>query len=142
MTSSAPVSPLTSGRFIVRLLQRAPEIADVVAEHLDFVDGPFDEALHGETPNVLLLHMLLGDVLAFAVDTWHSDRRDVTASVLGVVDDALRDGDEYVENAVCVSFVEHVGALPGETPDFIASWPAGLLAERERQLEWYRNWRR
>ena len=137
-----PVAPVTTGRFVVQLLLRVPETADVVAEHLEFVDGPFDEVPHaGDAANVLLLHLLMGDVLAFAVETWHDGRRDVTARVLAVVDDALRDGDEYVVNAVCVSFVEHVGADPGETPEFIASWPAGLLAQRERSLEWHRNWR-
>lgn len=52
------------------------------------------------------------------------------------VGSALDDGDERVKNAVAVSFVEHVGAWPGETPEFIASWPASLLNERERQLNW------
>ncbi|HEX4058153.1 MAG TPA: hypothetical protein VHX87_07560 [Galbitalea sp.] len=42
-------------------------------------------------------------------------------------------GDEDVQNAVAVSFVEHLGVIPLETPAFIAQLPQPLLDELQRQ---------
>jgi hypothetical protein len=75
----------------------------------------------------------LADLLRFAVERFDSDERDVAERCLLLVDRALRKGDEYVQNAVAVSFVENVGAFPGETDGFIASWPQGLLNEKASQ---------
>ena len=114
--------PMTTGRFVSQLLVRVPEACDVVEEHLDDME------------RVVLLHLLMADLLRFAVANFHASRTDVTVRLLLHIDHALTEGDEYVRNAVDVSFVEHVGGSPGETSEVTASWPAGLLAERDQQL--------
>lgn len=52
--------------------------------------------------------------------------------IVAVAARGLRDGDEYVRNAVAVSFVEHFGAHPGETDEFLALWPPPFRAELGR----------
>jgi hypothetical protein len=76
---------------------------------------------------------------AVPADQRHRARPGATRSarvgprLLALVERALIEGDSDVENAVCLSFVEHVGVYNGETEDFIASWPAGLLTELRGQ---------
>ena len=56
--------------------------------------------------------------------------------LLGVMDAGLRDGDEYVVNAVAVSFVEDTPWWDEAMEPFITAWPPGLRAEAERQRRW------
>lgn len=49
----------------------------------------------------------------------------------------MREGDERVENAVAVSFVEDTPLWDESRHAFIERWPPALSAEAERQ----RNWR-
>jgi hypothetical protein len=107
---------VTSEEFVAALAASVPETSSLVAEHLDDNDG-------------LLLHLLLADLLRLAVGSWHNGDTELSSRLLSSIDWALHEGDEYVQNAVCVSFVEHVGAGEGETPEFIASWPEALTAE-------------
>src|SRR5262245_52642865 len=109
---------MTAQDFVHRLVVEVPETRQVVAEHL--------EDQYGE----LLLHLLMADLLRFAVAQYHAGQVDASARCLTMVDAALRQGDEYVENAVAVSFVENVGLGEGEIAGFIATWPQGLLQER------------
>jgi hypothetical protein len=112
--------PITQERFTLELLEAVPEARSTVDEHLaDYAE--------------LLLHLLMSDLLRLAVGTYHRDERDVTKRLLAFVDRALREGDDRVENAVCVSFIENAGAYEGETDAFLATWPAGLRDELERQ---------
>jgi hypothetical protein len=115
---------VTEASFVEQLLAEVPEAGEVVSEHLS------DQ--HGE----LLLHHLMADLLRFTVHAFHTRQSDVALRTLGFVDRALREGDEAVENAVAVSFIEHVGVGEGETPEFLAVWPRGLLAEKARQDAW------
>jgi hypothetical protein len=108
------------GEFVQQLDAHVPEAQAVVREH-------FED--YGE----LLLHLLMADLLRLATELFNSGEFEVEQRLLTFVDMALRRGDEAVENAVQASFVEHVGAFPEETPGFIATWPAGLRAEQERQ---------
>ena len=102
--------------FVKQLLASVPEIGSEVREHVDD---------YGE----LLLHLLMADLLRAAVRLFHAGELEVEQRLLRFIDLALRLGDAAVENAVPVSFVEHVGAFPEETPEFLASWPAGLRAQ-------------
>lgn len=102
------------------LIGRVPEVAPVVDEH--FADN--DE---------LLLHILMADVLRFTVEAYGKGDLRLSQRCLAFVELALLTGDDAVVNAVALSFVEHVGAFPGETPSFIASWPPALLQEKARQ---------
>jgi hypothetical protein len=53
--------------------------------------------------------------------------------LLGVFETGLREGDEAVENAVAVSFVEDTDWWDDSMRLFIARWPTGLAEEVERQ---------
>lgn len=117
-------SQVTASNFVERLLAAVPEIGPVVDEHLADYDGE------------LLLHLLLPDVLRFSTAAFGSGDRVTAARVLALVSAVFEKCDGYVNNAIAVSFVEHVGAFAEETPEFIASWPKPLLDERDRQLNW------
>jgi len=112
---------LGHGDFVVRLVERVPEVEVEVHDHLEYYDE-------------LLLHLLMPDLLEAAVRLFHEGELDVEQRLLWFIDLALRQGDAAVRNAVQASFVENVGAFPGETPEFISSWPAGLRADLDRTL--------
>ncbi|MBS45238.1 MAG: hypothetical protein CMH83_19130 [Nocardioides sp.] len=107
---------LTHGDFVGRLLESVPEVEPAVREHFDDNDE-------------LLLHLLMADLLRAAVRLFHAGELETEQRLIRFIDLALRHGDAAVENAVRVSFVEHAGAFPEETPKFLASWPPGLRAE-------------
>jgi len=111
---------LTGGQLVVGLVVAVPEASGVIADHLDDYDA-------------LLLHLLAADLLRFTVAAWDNGDRALASRSLAFVDLALREGDEQVVNALCVSFIENVGAGVGETPAFIESWPHALAAELASQ---------
>jgi hypothetical protein len=111
---------LSRAQFPELLVGSVPEIAPVVQEH--FADN--DE---------LLLHILMADVLRFTVAAYGRGDLLLSHRCLAFIEQALLSGDAAIINAVEVSFVEGVGAFPGETPSFIASWPPALLREKTRQ---------
>lgn len=106
--------------FVQELLEVVPQAEPTVAEHLDDQDGE------------LLLHLLLSDLLRLTVAAFHGSDRDVCERLLGLMARGLGEGDEYVSNAVAVSFVEGFGAGPGETDDLLALWPPVLRGELGR----------
>lgn len=112
--------PITRATFAQDLLAAVPIAQATVDEHLRDNDE-------------LLLHLLMADLLRLTVSAHQRNDHDTVQSLLAFVDRALREGDEDVENAVCVSFIEHIGAGAGESEEFIASWPAGLRDEAARQ---------
>ncbi|PZS15651.1 MAG: hypothetical protein DLM57_12235 [Pseudonocardiales bacterium] len=95
-------------QFAELLRERVPEAEPLLSENLD-IDGK------------MLLHLLMADLLRLAVEQFHANNGELAARLLDLVDQALRAGDTYVENAVAVSFVEHAGAFKGETLEFLAS---------------------
>ena len=111
--------PLDPRTFLDRLLTRVPEAGPVVREHVEDHDG-------------LLIHLLMPDLLRLATRLFHSGDLEAEHRLLDVVDEALVHGDEALGDAVLVSFVEGVGAWPGETPDFVATWPEALQAAARR----------
>lgn len=107
------------GTFLEQLLAAVPEVGPEVREHLDD---------NGE----LLLHVLMPDLLRTATRLFHAGESEVEGRLLAFIDLALRCGDDACRNAVQVSFVEHAGAFPEETAEFLASWPSALKAELRR----------
>jgi hypothetical protein len=97
----AAADVLTQGKFVEELLMSVPEVEPEVREHLDDYDGE------------LLLHLLMADLLRAAVRFFQAGEFEVEQRLVEFIDLALRQGDARVENAVQVSFVEHVGAFPG-----------------------------
>ena len=114
---------MTVDDFLSALAREVPETQGVVAEHME----EFDE---------LILHLLVADLRRYGFDEFDSGRRDVLARLLNVIDRALLDGAEDVNNAMAVSFVEDTGWWIPETQPFIEVWPSGLRAEVERQRSW------
>jgi hypothetical protein len=111
---------LIAGGLVDELLAAAPQVAVLASENRDLNDGR------------VLLHLLLPDVLRLTVAAFHAGDVVLATRILTVAAHGLRDGDEYVRNAVAVSFVEHFGAHPGESDELLALWPPLLRAELGR----------
>ncbi len=90
---------MTEADFVRSLAHEAPEVRDLVAEHLRDQSGE------------LLLHLLVADVRRAAVDAFQRGDGDLLRRLLDLLDRALREGDERVENAAAVSFVEDSGVM-------------------------------
>ena len=115
---------LTPEDFVEGLVQDVPEVRPIVEEH--FSD-------HGE----LLLHLLTARVRDRAISAFDQGDQDLAGRIVIVFDAGLRQGDDRVENAVSVSFVEDTPLWDSARSEFISSWPRALKDEAERQ----RNWR-
>jgi hypothetical protein len=113
---------MTEDDFVSAVRREVPEAGQVVSEHV---------ADNGD----VLIHLLTADLRRFAVHAFESGQADVLVRLLHVVERGLLDGSDLVQNAVAVSFVEDTGWWDSRTAAFIASWPAGLQAEAERQRD-------
>lgn len=116
--------PTSAEDFLDELRRNAPESQEVVADHLAFNEG-------------LLLHMLVADLRRLAIAMFERGESGSLDRLLSVLDRSLLEGDDSLENAVAVSFVEDTGWWDPAMSAFMNAWPAGLAAEAERQ----RNWR-
>ena len=112
---------MTEADFVRSLADEAPEVRGLVDEHLRDQSGE------------LLLHLLVADVRRAAVDAFQQGDGDLLRRLLDLLDRSLREGDERVENAVAVSFVEDAGWWDPAMRPFIDAWPAALRAEAQRQ---------
>ncbi len=101
---------MTADDFLAALAIEVPETQQVVKDHLKD-NGP------------LLLHLLTADLRRFAIDAFASGHRDVLGRLLALIDRALRDGVDDVNNAVAVSFVEDTGWWDPAMRPFIEAWP-------------------
>lgn len=111
---------LTASEFVTSLTAEVPETTDTINEHLADQEGE------------LLLHLLTGDLRLLAIDWFRTGRTDALERLLSVLERGLRKGDEYVENAVAVSFVEDLGWWEPELRPFIETLPGELANEIER----------
>ena len=80
----------------------------------------------------LLLHPLLGDLLRITVSTFAAGEVGVAGRLLAYTDWCFREGDDYVSNAVAVSFIEDFGAAPSESDALLKRWPSTLQTELGR----------
>jgi hypothetical protein len=115
--------PISYDDVIDNLLERLPEFRTEVEEHVQFNDG-------------LLPHVLFGDLTRFVFRAREQGRDDVVQRALAFLDEALRHGDEQVDNLVSVSFVENVGPWDPAQVAFIDEWPRALREEAVRQRDW------
>ena len=118
---------ITAARFVSRLTSAVPESLATLREHLADQEGE------------LLLHVLMGDLLRLALIWFREGRTDALTRLLAVLEAGLREGDEYVSNAVAVSFVEDIGWWEAGMRPFITTLPGELAKEVERQRQWYRQ---
>lgn len=103
-----------------------PEFGAAIDEHI----AAFDEVFP---------HLLFGEMTRFVLDARERGEDDLVQRALVFLDDALRDGDDMVENLVEVSFVENVGPWDPDQAQFIASWPDALRLRAEQQRDWWLN---
>ncbi|HEX7167067.1 MAG TPA: hypothetical protein VF230_08810 [Acidimicrobiales bacterium] len=114
--------PIGPSEFVQRLVERVPEVRPILNEHL--LDN--DE---------LLLHVFVARVRDLAIDAFDSDRRGLAHRIVETFELGLHDGNEAVENAVAVSFVEDTPWWDPDRAEFIETWPTGLRNEAERQSQ-------
>lgn len=112
---------MTQGQFVVDLIRSLPDAAPLVAVHLDDQDGE------------LLLHLLVADLRRLVLAAREQHSQEVVAGTLNCLERAMTTGDEYVKNAVAVSFVEDIQPWHPSMQGFVDSWPPGLAAEAMRQ---------
>lgn len=113
---------ITAEQVVPMLTNRVPEFQAAVDEHLAYYEE-------------LLDHVLFGDLTRFVLAAHDRGDASLVARTLRFLDEALADGDEYVENLVAVSFVGIVGPWDHDRAAFIDSWPAGLRSEAHRQRD-------
>ncbi|MGH3728658.1 MAG: DUF7674 family protein [Micromonosporaceae bacterium] len=114
---------MTPGDFVARLPIEVPEAEYVLAEH---------RADYGD----VLPHLLTSDLLRLAIELFERGHNEPVGRLLGFIDHALREGDEALQNAIAVSFVEDACWDDPASEPFIAIWPQGLQTEVERQRSW------
>ena len=111
--------PLTAHEFVRRLAEAAPEVEGMLSEHL------------ADNDREVLLHPFVAAVRDYAIQHFEAGDRDVSARLVRVFEVGLVDGDDSVQNAVSVSFVEDTPWWAAERAEFIAWWPDRLRAEAE-----------
>ena len=103
------------------LLAACPETQPIVDEHL----ADFEEDT--------LLHLLIADVRRFAIASFEAGDAGVLRRCLAAVGTGMSDGDDYVQNAIGVSFVEDTPLWDTKVEPYIATWPQPLQIEAARQ---------
>jgi hypothetical protein len=115
---------VTPDEFASKLTRTGPEVRTIVEAHVQEYE-------------CLLLHVLVADLLRFCIRAFDGGRREELGRCLTVMSEGLIDGDEAVENAVAVSFVEDAEWWDPAKGPFMATWPLALRTEAERQRRWY-----
>jgi hypothetical protein len=114
---------VASADFVSRARSTDPRIAAVVDEHLT------------ENDDELLVHLLIADFrrqAQAAHDTHDFALRD---TLLALLDWGIAEGDEALDNAISISFVEDSGWWEPEMDEYLATWPPALTAELQRQRD-------
>ncbi len=106
--------------FVRKLLDACPGAAGYFDEHLEEFEGE------------VLLHLLVADTLRYALDLFDGGDLETLERCLDVVAEGLESGDEYVANAISVSFVEDTPWWDTAREPFMARWPSALRDEAER----------
>ncbi len=115
---------MTKDEFVARLVAACPETRLILDEHL------------ADFENEILLHLLIADVRRFAIAAFEDGDIDVLRRCLDAVGTGMSDGDDYVQNAIGVSFVEDTPLWDATMGPYIATWPVPLKDEAERQRKW------
>jgi len=113
---------MTPTDFVSQVRAADPRLSAIVDEHL----ADNDE---------LLLHLLVADLRRQAEAANESRDFGLRDGVLALMDSALANGDEALNNAVAVSFVEDSGWWEPGKADYLACWPEALTLELNRQRD-------
>jgi hypothetical protein len=112
---------VTYADFLPGLADDVPVLGPIVREHLEDNEGE------------LLPHLLLSDVRQWCVEHVATDPATVQQVVDGL-EGAVASGDEAIENAVAVSFVEDLMADGASGEAVLALVPPRMRA----MIEWFR----
>ncbi len=74
--------------------------------------------------------------LSFAIAAFERSETEVVECCLEVVTSALTEGNDYLPNAIAVSFIEDTGLWGPAMAGFIGSWPASMRMEAVHQRQW------
>lgn len=111
---------MTPDDFVEQLKRDVPEVQPLILEHLDDNDE-------------ILLHLLTADLRRHAMEAFDAGRSPELFRLLAVLNAALIEGADDVQNAIAVSFVEDTGWWDPAMQPFIESWPPDLRREADRQ---------
>jgi hypothetical protein len=113
---------MDSRTFVARAEAIGPRVGSVVRKHLEESEGE------------PLLHVLMASLRRWAISSFYNleDETDLIP-LMDLLEEALRTGEEALENAVAVSFVEDACTWDPRMTSFLATWPIGLKDEAERQ---------
>ena len=99
------------------LVGAVPEFNAALDEHLEDMDGE------------LLPHLLFGDITRFVVAALEEGSVELVQRTLQFLEGAIRDGDQYVQELVAVSFIENIGVWEPEMAPLVLQLPPALRAE-------------
>ena len=80
----------------------------------------------------LLMHLMAADLGRLAVTWFHDGRSSELTRLLEAMDVGIREGDEYLVNAIAVSFVEDLSWWEADLQPLVVTFPAGLRSEVDR----------
>src|SRR4249919_1675249 len=83
--------PISTSRFVSDLMTTVPETTPTVQEQLADQEGE------------LLMHLMAADLGRLAVTWFHEGRSSELTRLLEAMDVGIREGDEYLVNAIAVS---------------------------------------
>lgn len=112
---------VTAAEFVSRARSTDPRIEAIVDEHLS------------DNEDELLLHLLVADFGRQAKAAHDAHDAAVRDTVLTLLEWGIAEGDEALENAIAVSFVEDSGWWERGQDAYLATWPHALTAELQRQ---------
>lgn len=115
---------LSADEFVAALAGTGRSVRLLVDDHLLEYDGD------------MLLHLLVADVRRWCVEAFQSGEYEELHRCLEAMALAIVSDDNYVQNAVAVSFVEDTPLWDASMEPFMAVWPAALRAEAARQRSW------
>jgi len=110
---------MTEADLVQQLASVAPQAQAILSERL---------ADNGE----VLLHPLVARMRDLAIDAYERGDEILSARLVAVFDAGLRDGDDSVQNAVSVSFVEDTPCWEPTRQRFIENWRKALRDEAQR----------
>lgn len=110
-------APLSVSQFVSDLTTAVPETAPTVQERLVDQEGE------------LLMHLLAYNLGQLAVTWFQENRSSELTRLLEAMDIGIREGDEYLINAIAVSFVEDLPWWEADVQPLILTFPEGLRSE-------------
>jgi hypothetical protein len=121
---------ISTNELFAQIVEAAPGFRSTVEEHLADYDELLPHVLMADCSRLVASYFTGAPTIA----SGPPNERELQ-SVLSVLDRAMIEGDEATQNALAVSFVEHLWLQP-YYPALYPFLGANIRAEIERQLAW------